>query len=112
MSDLTFCYFLVKQKVKKKLFTSPLSIYTDFKFIIVQIRILLFELYKCCIGINHCNLYFSFGLKYKYNWYYMFFFLDKKEPKNQGLHNALSHNPPLFHSGSRWFLFGSLSFTH
>lgn len=45
--------------------------YTDCTFIIVQLRLRLIVLYSCSIGINHCNLYFVFGLKYKYNWYYI-----------------------------------------
>ncbi len=46
-------------------------IYTDFTFKIVQFRQSLIRLFSSSIGIYHCNLYFAFGLKYKYNWYYI-----------------------------------------
>ena len=42
---------------------------TDCTFIIIQLRLRLIGQYSCSIGINHCNLYFVLGLKYKYNWY-------------------------------------------
>ena len=63
------CKFAASQLRRRVSNKSDKQIYTDCTFIIVQLRLRLIGLYSCSIGINHCNLYFVSGLKYKYNWY-------------------------------------------